>query len=42
MFFVVSKLIEFFLLPSNLIAILGLLGVLATLLGRWKLVARFN
>ncbi|MER9951752.1 MULTISPECIES: YdcF family protein [unclassified Mesorhizobium] len=34
MFFVISKLIEFFLLPSNLVALLGLIGVLATLFGR--------
>jgi len=37
MFFVVSKLIEFFLLPSNLVALLGLVGILAALLGRSRL-----
>ncbi|WP_024582911.1 YdcF family protein [Bradyrhizobium sp. OHSU_III] len=33
MFFFISKLIEFFLIPSNLIVLLGLTGILAMLLG---------
>ncbi|MFC3325040.1 YdcF family protein [Mesorhizobium cantuariense] len=37
MFFVISKLIEFFLLPSNLVALLGLIGILAMLVGRSRL-----
>ncbi|MBN9218527.1 MAG: YdcF family protein [Mesorhizobium sp.] len=37
MFFVISKLIEFFLLPSNLVALLGLAGILAMLLGKSRL-----
>lgn len=37
MFFVISKLIEFFLLPSNLVALLGLIGILAMLVGRFRL-----
>jgi uncharacterized SAM-binding protein YcdF (DUF218 family) len=37
MFFVISKLIEFFLIPSNLIALLGMVGILAALLGRSRL-----
>jgi uncharacterized SAM-binding protein YcdF (DUF218 family) len=37
MFFVISKFIEFFLIPSNLVALLGLVGILAALLGRSRL-----
>lgn len=37
MFFIMSKLIGFFLLPSNFIAILGLIGVFAVLVGRSRL-----
>ncbi|MCZ8547909.1 YdcF family protein [Mesorhizobium qingshengii] len=37
MFFVISKLVEFFLIPSNLIALLGMVGIPAALLGRFRL-----
>ncbi|RWA75419.1 MAG: YdcF family protein [Mesorhizobium sp.] len=37
MFFFISKLIEVFLIPSNLIALLGLVGVLAIMLARPRL-----
>ncbi|TGU96679.1 YdcF family protein [Mesorhizobium sp. M00.F.Ca.ET.151.01.1.1] len=37
MSFIASKLIEIFLLPSNLIAVLGLIGLAAALFGRHKL-----
>lgn len=33
MFFFISKFIEFFLIPSNLVVLLGLIGILAMLLG---------
>jgi uncharacterized SAM-binding protein YcdF (DUF218 family) len=39
MFFVISKLIELFLLPSNLIALLGLIGILIMIVG-WKRLGR--
>ncbi|MBZ9813854.1 hypothetical protein [Mesorhizobium sp. CA7] len=37
MSFIAPKLIEIFLLPSNLIAIFGLIGLAAALFGRRKL-----
>ncbi|WP_256754003.1 YdcF family protein [Mesorhizobium sp. Mes31] len=37
MFFIISKLIEFFLIPSNLVTLLGLAGIVAILVGRSRL-----